>query len=108
MYLSDDEIKVLEQRFSEDDFNEYLQQLLDSDMIEGDTGIGIAKKVLDDGYDLLSAKQKKAFIFYVINPNYIKECSRCLTAIPWCEMVNSLDEGDEYCGYCSHMEAKDK
>lgn len=104
MYLDDEGIRILEQRFHEDDFEEYLESLLDADMIEGDTARGIATKVLNEGYDSLSENQKRSFIFYAIKPNYYSECDRCTSSIPWCEMINALEDG--YCGYCSHMAEK--
>ncbi|MDY2883698.1 MAG: hypothetical protein SOT71_13695 [Romboutsia timonensis] len=93
------------QRFSQDDFNSFLKDLIDIGCLEG-SALGITKKVINNGFDYLSDKQKYVFLQYVIIPNYIENCKRCNTEIPWCEMLNASYEGNGYCGYCSHMEEK--
>ena len=47
-------------RFNEEDFNGYLEQLIESgrlDLMQS----GITKLVIDKGYDALSPKQRKVF-----------------------------------------------
>ena len=96
---------VLIQRFSEDDFNSFLEGLIAIDCLEG-SELGITKKVMNDGFDCLSEKQKYVFLNKAIIPNYIESCKRCSNEIPWCEMLDASYEGKGYCGYCSHMEQK--
>lgn len=96
---------VLVQRFSEDDFNSFLEGLIAIGCLE-DAALGITKKVMTDGFDSLTDNQKSVFLKYAIIPNYIESCKRCSNEIPWCEMLDASYEGKGYCGYCSHMEQK--
>ena len=90
-------------RFNEEDFNGYLEQLIESgrlDLMQS----GITKLVIDRGYDALSPKQRKVFD-YMIDTNTVESCERCACDIPWCEMLEALDNGG-YCNYCQHMMEK--
>ena len=56
-------------RFNEEDFNGYLEQLIESgrlDLMQS----GITKLVIDKGYDALSPKQRKVFD-YMIDTNTV-------------------------------------
>lgn len=92
------------ERFSEDDFKEYVEDLIESDRIEGKEA-GIAKLAIDQGYNSLSDKQR--FVFdKTIKENSVELCERCGAPIPWSEMIEALDNGG-YCNYCQHMMEKD-
>ena len=56
------------------------------------------------GYDSLSDKQKYVFD-KAIEKNAVDKCQRCGIDIPWCEMLEALDNGG-YCNYCHHMMEK--
>lgn len=89
--------------FIEEDFEGFVQDLINSGRIE-DKEAGIAKSMLDKGYESLSEKQK--FVFdKAIKNNIVKECRRCGCDIPWCEMLEALDNGG-FCNYCQHMMEK--
>ena len=47
-------------RYNEEDFNSFIEQLIESGRIEG-MEAGIAKYMIDHGYEALSAKQKHVF-----------------------------------------------
>lgn len=87
-------------RYNEEDFEGFVQDLINTKRIEGKEA-GIAKQMLDKGYGSLSDKQ--VFVFEkMIENNSIDECKRCGCDIPWCEMLEALDNGG-YCNYCQHM-----
>ena len=89
--------------YNEDDYNRFVQQLVDYGRLEGKEA-GIAKLMLDKGYDTLSEKQK--FVFdKAIERNTIESCNRCGCSIPWSEMYEALENGG-YCNYCQHMMKK--
>lgn len=90
-------------RYNEDDFEGFVQDLINTGRIE-EKEAGIAKLMLDKGYDKLSDKQKYVFD-KMINENTVEECKRCATDIPWCEMLEALENGG-YCNYCQHMMEK--
>ena len=92
------------ERYFEEDFKGFLGQLISSGRIEGKEA-GIAKYDIDNDYDSLSDKQKYVFD-RMIDEYSIKECKRCGCNIPWCEMLEALDNGG-YCNYCQHMMEKD-
>ena len=59
---------------------------------------------MDKGCNALSEKQK--FVFdKMVQQNSKTECEKCTTPIPWCEMLELLDNGG-YCNYCQHMMEK--
>lgn len=92
-----------ETRFLEDDFEGFVQDLINSGHLE-EKEAGIAKRMLDKGYDSLSEKQRYVFDKAIEN-NSVKECKRCGCDIPWCEMLEALDNGG-FCNYCQHMMEK--
>lgn len=92
------------QRYNEPDFPDYLQDLITSGRIDNKR-IGIIRYFLDYGYDALSEKQRYVFN-QTIEDNIVDECTRCAIEIPWCEMLEALDNGG-FCNYCQHMMEKD-
>lgn len=96
-------MKTIVNRYDEEDFNSFVEQLIQSGRLN-ETESGIAKYYLDKGFSKLSDKQK--FVFNrAIENNYVIECARCAMDIPWCEMLEALDNGG-YCNYCQHMMEK--
>ncbi len=91
-------------RYKEEDFKGFVLDLINTNRIESKEA-GIAKLMLDKGYDKLSDKQKYVFD-KMINNYTIAECKRCGSDIPLCEMLDALDNGG-YCNYCQHMMEKD-
>ena len=90
-------------RYNEEDFEGYLNDLINSGRLNS-TEEGITKYLIDNGYDSLSDKQKRVFNRMIDN-NSVAECKRCAIDIPWCEMIEALDNGG-YCNYCQHMMEK--
>lgn len=83
------------QRFNEQDFVEFLQELIKGNQIEEEEK-GIAKQMIGKGYESLSRKQR--FVFdKMIEKHSIEKCQLCGCEISWCEMQFALDNG----GYCS-------
>lgn len=64
-----------EERFIEEDFEGFLEDLIKSGRLD-DKEAGIAKRMLDKGYDNLSDKQKYVFNKMIRN-NSVEECQRC-------------------------------
>lgn len=92
-------------RFLGEDFNSFLQELIDNKRLNDSKEEGIAKLVIDQGFDSLSEKQKfvfqKSISYYVID-----ECSRCGEDIPWCEMSAAEDNGGK-CSWCQQLGRND-
>lgn len=91
------------ERYLEDDFNGFVEELINLSRLEVKEE-GIAKRMLAKGYDSLSDKQKYVFD-KTIEKNAVDKCQRCGIDIPWCEMLEALDNGG-YCNYCHHMMEK--
>lgn len=92
-------------RYHEEDFPSFVEQLIETCRVEGKQA-GIAKLFLDKGYEALSFRQKYVFD-KAISQNTIDSCERCGISIPWCEMLEALDNGG-YCNYCQHMMEKEE
>ncbi|UPS45357.1 hypothetical protein M1D30_04065 [Prevotella sp. E15-22] len=90
-------------RYNEDDFKGFVEDLISSGRIE-DKEAGIAKYMIDNGYESLSEKQKYVFD-QMIKDNTVEECQRCGVDIPWCEMLEALYNGG-LCNYCQHVKEK--
>ena len=91
-------------RYYDDDFNEYLEDLLKRNFISG-AAAGITKQVLDRGYDSLSDAQKVVFD-EMISKNSVEQCKFGEHDIPWSEMIEALENGG-YCSNCSNNLNKD-
>ena len=91
------------ERYLEEDFEGFVEDLIKSGRLE-DKEFGISKRMLYKGYGSLSDKQKYVFD-KMIDSNSVEECKRCACDIPWCEMLEALDNGG-YCNYCQHMKEK--
>ena len=88
-------------RYLEEDFNDFLQELLDGKRFNDAKEEGITKLVIDKGFDSLSDKQK--FVFKdAIKHFEIEECSRCGEQIPWSEMSAAEDNGEK-CSWCQQL-----
>lgn len=104
--MSNSMIEYIEKRMNEEDFSIYVSDLLDSERLDGEVVIGIAKQIIDRGVSSLTPNQKITFIRYgLLLDNYVDECNRCTLEIPWSEMLFALDDG--FCAYCRHMIEKD-
>jgi hypothetical protein len=92
-------------RYSGDDFNDFLKELVRNNRLNDTKEEGIVKLVVDKGVEALSEKQKfvfeKAISYYVY-----KECKRCGCEIPWCEMSAAEDNG-RLCSWCAQVGTKD-
>lgn len=93
----------MKKRYEEPDFESFVEELLRVERLN-ETEAGIAKQMLDKGYDSLSDKQKYVFDKAIEN-NSVKECKRCSSDIPWCEMIEALDNGG-LCSWCQHFKEK--
>lgn len=83
-------------------FIDYIEDLLKLGRIDNEISIGITKMVVEKRGDELSEKQWNAFKKYVVEPNFVESCTACAESVPWCEMLEAVDNGG-YCSWCSHM-----
>ena len=91
---------MISNRYSEEDFGDFIQQLIDGQHFDSSKEEGIAKLVLDKGFEALSPKQQHVFeksISYYVT----EECDTCSNPIPWCEMYIAEDNGGN-CSWCAH------
>ncbi|MBE6326554.1 MAG: hypothetical protein E7077_05755 [Bacteroidales bacterium] len=93
----------MNQRYNDDDFAGFVEELVITKRLNK-TEAGIAKQMLDQGYNSLSEIQKNVFD-NAIERNSVKECKRCSNEIPWSEMIEALDNGG-LCGWCHHFKSK--
>lgn len=101
-------LQILRKGEHDEEFENYVQQLLDQGRLEEKAAShGIGKKIVADGVESLTDLQLKTFMRYGLHPdNYVEECERCSEEIPWSEMIDAVTE-DGYCSYCRHMMGKD-
>ena len=84
-----------------DDYNQFLQQLIECDDITDDVARGITKLVIDKGLDALSEKQAYVFNKNVVDQFPQPKCERCEERIPWAEAHHFMHE-EKYCAGCQH------
>ena len=90
-----------EERYLEEDFPDFLQELINGQRLNEEKEYGIAKLCIDKGYSSLSDRQKytlKNAIQEFVND----ECIRCSSPIPWTEMY-ATEEYGSYCSWCEKM-----
>ncbi len=88
-------------RYSEEDFENFIQKLIETKRLSNSKEEGIAKLVIDKGFDSLTDKQK--FVFEKSIGHYVyDECFRCGIEIPWCEMSGAEDNGGK-CSWCQQL-----
>lgn len=93
------------ERYREEDFNGFITELIDGDRFNDSKEDGIAKLVVDKGYETLSDRQK--FVFDNSISHFIyDECSRCFLEIPWTEMSGAEDNGG-MCSWCQQLSRND-
>lgn len=93
-------------RYLEEDFNDFVKEIIDNKKLSDSKEEGIASLVIDKGFDSLSDKQK--FVFEKsINYFVYDECSRCRNDIPWSEMLAAEDNGG-MCSWCQQLSRHDK
>ena len=92
-------------RYLEEDFNDFVKEIMDNKRFSDSKEEGIASLVIDKGFDSLSEKQKfvfeKAISYFVYD-----ECSRCGNDIPWSEMSAAEDNGG-MCSWCQQLSGHD-
>lgn len=82
-------------------FSGYLSKLVELDDLTDPTLVGITKKVIADGVDSLSAKQKYRFDKDVMGQFPQPKCERCRELIPFNEAYEYIHERS-LCGSCQH------
>lgn len=92
----------------EEDFKDYVSQLLELKMLDGTEVNGIAKLIVSKGIKSLSEKQLYTFAVHGIHQHYyVEECKRCGGEIPWDDMIQASTEYGRH-SYCQHVEDKDE
>src|SRR5690606_33410582 len=94
-----------ENRFLEEDFNEFVGYLVEQKMLAGSKEEGIAKFVIDKGYEALTDKQKYVFENSITHHIH-EECNRCGCDIPWSEMILA-DLVGGLCSWCQQLSCND-
>ena len=93
--------KIIDQILeNEEKIMDLLRQLIASGRLNG-TEAGIAKQVLEKGYNSLTKKQKYVFD-NAIKKNTESKCKQCGGVIPWDEMLEALENGG-LCSDCTHF-----
>jgi len=87
-----------ENRFLEEGFDDFLQQLIDEDKCNDSKEEGIVKLCIDEGYSNLSSRQKYV-LKGLISHYYQEECTGC-GDMPWSEILYSYDISGGMCSYC--------
>lgn len=92
-------------RYNEEDFPDFLQDLIANNRLNDSKQEGITKLVIDKGYEVLTSKQKHVFEQAIDIYTY-EECSRCGEDIPWSEMSAAEDNG-KICSWCAQLTSHD-
>lgn len=90
----------MEDTYFENDMECVANYVLENDLVEGAVE-GIAKQLIDKGWNSLSPKQAEVFQNDAI-PKATVECANCGMHIPF----NELEFGEGRCGWCQHQKDK--
>lgn len=94
------------ERYSGDEFNEFIKELIENQRLSDAKEEGIARQVIDKGFESLTEKQ--VYVFEKAISHYIyDDCMRCGNEIPWCEMSGAEDNGGQ-CSWCQQLGRNDK
>ncbi|MFJ2541147.1 hypothetical protein [Pseudomonas sp. NPDC087614] len=88
----------------ESGFEDFVQQVIDGDHLEG-ASKGIAQKVVSEGLESLSPKQRFVFDRDVMAEYHRENCETCSSPIPWSEVYDAYDNGGN-CSYCEYKLGK--
>ena len=95
-----------DQKYSGEEFNEFVKELIENKRLNDSKEEGIAKLVIDKGFESLTDKQK--FVFEESISHYVfGDCKRCGLEIPWSEMSGAEDNGG-LCSWCQQLGRNDK
>jgi len=85
-----------ENRYFEEDFSDFLIQIINDNRLESGKEIGIMKLAIEKDFESLSEKQRYV-LKKAISDMLCEKCVLCTNDIPWSEMTNAKDNG----GFCS-------
>jgi len=92
-------------------FTDYLASLLDDGDVWDETAVGITRKVIGDGEESLSSKQRYVFQKRVLEPFGQRDCTLCQDTIPWDDMEMARFRvlfGEPWlCSRCDYRLSKD-
>lgn len=92
--------------FRDEEFAGFLQEFIDRGILDDSdakdkVAVGVSKKLIAEGYDSLTAKQKKV-IDIIADKHFYESCTHCGDSIPWGEMMFAIDNGG-MCSHCVHI-----
>ncbi|CAM3757189.1 hypothetical protein FSS13T_03020 [Flavobacterium saliperosum S13] len=88
-------------RYEGEEFNEFVKELIEYKRLNDSKEEGIAKLVVDKGFESLTEKQK--FVFEKSISHYVyDECKRGGCEIPWSEM-SAAEVNGNVCGWCQQL-----
>lgn len=83
------------------DFRDYVELLLERDLLESPVTLGIGKLIVDKGVGSLTETQLETFLNYGLSQyTFVENCEMCLTEIQWDQMDLAVD--DAYCSECRY------
>ncbi len=85
----------------DDDFYAFLSEVVMLGDLVG-AALGITKKVIEQGFDSLSEKQRIVFEQNVLAKYTISYCVRCSGYIPWLNMLDVV-MNDGLCNHCESL-----
>ncbi|WP_312472561.1 hypothetical protein [Brucella sp.] len=86
----------------EKSFRNYLQELLDREIIHGGAAEGITRQVIAQGADSLSDKQKFVFERDVFKEHGTPTCENCGDSISYDDALYAIEECEGRCSSCQH------
>jgi hypothetical protein len=85
--------------------DQFLEEVLNWGGLDG-AAEGSTRKVISEGEDSLTPKQRYVFKKYVLGQYVTKECRRCCIEIEWSDMMGAHLNGG-FCSYCDWQMSKD-
>lgn len=85
----------------EAEYQAFFSEMINSNRLVDQPGLGVVKQWIGKGSASLSAKQW-VVVEILVKENIIERCTRCSGIIPWSERYDAKFTNNGYCGYCAH------
>jgi hypothetical protein len=102
----DEGISLMDDDADDAELTDIMEYLIEAGYLTAEQTAVAQQIVVDDGTWSLSAAQERT-LESIEQAHFPGNCGRCHAPIPLCEVIDALETGNTWCGYCDHLMRKD-